>query len=139
MNPKFSGVAIFGDPNQFTASVFAGGALDEDAFLGLPAGTTKYSPCERGPAIAITGVLNGLDQPTVAAAQAALQAAANGQTGSLLVPTGAMALGSWDIWHNAWATPADLVFSAAGIVPAATGGGYQLAYAIIFRNVNLFQ
>jgi hypothetical protein len=139
MNPTFSGVAIFGNPNQFTASVFNGGALDEDAFLGLPAGTTKYSPCERGPAIAISGVLCGPDQPTVAAAQATLQAAANGQAGSLLVPTGAMSPGSWDTWQNAWANSADLAFSAAGIVPAATGGGYQLAYAIIFRDVKLFQ
>jgi hypothetical protein len=139
MNPTFSGVAIFGNPSQFTASVFVGGALDEDAFLGLPAGTTQYGPCRRGPAIAITGVLNGPDQPTVAAAQATLQAAANGQTGSLLAPTGARAPGCWDIWQDAWANPTDLTFSAAGIVPAATGGGYQLAYAIIFRDVKLFQ
>jgi hypothetical protein len=134
MTPTFSGQAIFGDPTQLTASVFAGSAADEDAFLGVTAGTTQYTPCQRGPAVALLGALTGPDVPTVEAAQATLAAAANGNTGILVVPTGISPSG-WDTWHDAWAAPTDLQFPASGIVEV--NNQYQIGFALIIRNCKL--
>jgi hypothetical protein len=135
MQPTFSGQALFGDASRFSASQFTGSAADEDAFLGLPIGTTQYGPCEQGTAIAVTGYLVGPDEPTVQAAQATLQGLAMTNGAPLIVPTG-IAAGGWDIWKGCWFAPTDLVFSLAGIQPNPVGG-YQLGYSMIFRNAKL--
>lgn len=130
--PLFDGNTPFGDPDQFTASVFAGTAEQADAFLGNPPGTTTIGPCQGGAtgAIAITGVLTGPDQPTIGTALVALQQLA-GTAGKLTIPSGATGTWTgWDTWSSAWFGPTDL---AAGPTEPDPTGGYQLAYRLIMR------
>jgi hypothetical protein len=134
MTPTFSGQAIFGDPTQLTAAPFVGTAAQVDTFLNNTPGTTLYGPCQRGTGIAMMGQLVGPDTPTVEAAQATLQAAANGCTGVLYVPTGISPAG-WDTWKDAWACATDLQFPAQGIVQV--NNQYQLGFAIVFRDAHL--
>lgn len=127
--PTFLANAVFGDPSQFTAAIFAGTAAQEDAFLGLAPGTTRYGPCELGGGIAIRGVLTGTTTSAVEAAQQALAGMAD-QTGPAILPTG-IDLEGWDVWASCWFSPGDLAFSPSGIVPGSAG--YQIAYALILR------
>ena len=126
----FLGADVLGDPDQLTASIFTGGALQEDSFLGLEPGTTTHGPCSGGGAVAVAGVLVGATESDVAAAQGALTSLAPA-TGPLIVPTG-LSIGGWDTWASCWFAATDLVYSPEGIVPSPIGG-YQLDYRLIFR------
>jgi hypothetical protein len=125
-----AGQAIFGDMTRITAAEFIGTAAQADAFLGNPEGTTLYGPCERGPALAISGYLIGPDTGTVAIAAVALQGWAGQEPAPALLPT-ATAPGGWDTWPGCWFGPTDLAF-VEGIV-AAPGSGYQQQYNLILR------
>ena len=133
--PLFSGQAPFGDRDRFTAAPFTGGPLAEDAFLGLPPGTTQYGPCAPGGgAIACRGFLTGNSEGAVAQAQATLAAFAGLDGSDLVVPTG-LGIGGWDVWHSCRFLAGDLAWSEGGIVPsqALGAGSYEIAYAIVFR------
>ncbi len=126
----FAGQPIFGDMTRFTALPFVGSASQADAWLGNPAGTTTVGPCERGPALAITGYLIGPDTPTVQAAITALQAWAEQNGAPAFVPT-STAPGGWDTWPGSWFGPTDLVLQ--GVIGTNSLGGYQQEYRLILR------
>ena len=134
VTPALLGQAVFGDPAQMTASVFTGTAAQQDAFLGLATGTTRYAPCPNGGgAFALTGVLTGATSADVVAAQAALSAMAGLNAGLAILPTG-LSFAGWDPWASVWFNPGDLVYSTAGIV-AGPGGTWQIGYSLILHRV----
>jgi hypothetical protein len=128
VTPLFLGQPVLGAYPPLSAAIFVGSAAKADAWLGNPAGTTQYGPCEApGGALAVSGVLTGATTSAVAAAQAALQAMAK-NPGPLLVPTG-LGFAGWDQWTGCWFGPTDIVFGPV----AASASGYQVSYRVIFR------
>jgi hypothetical protein len=128
--PTLYGQPVFGDPAQLRANVFTGTAAQEDAFLGLTPGTTKYNPCESGGALAVTGVLTGSTRAAVQAAQQALAGLADG-SGPALLPTG-LSYAGFDPWAAVWFSSGDIAFSPAGIVAGPVG--YQIAFAMVLHH-----
>jgi len=133
--PTFMGLEPFGDPEQFACSPFVGTAAEADAFLGAAPGTTRYAPCAPpGGAFAISGVLIGVTEADVSAAQAELAALA-GECGLALLPD-ADAHEGWAAWCSCHFAPTDLAWDPGGIVPAPdwpAGTLYQISYALILR------
>jgi hypothetical protein len=101
--PLLGGMPIVGDPGRLEANVFVGTAEEADAFLNHLAGTTRYNPCQRGPALAISGYLVGPDDAAIAAAQQQLQQLAGAQPTRAVLPTGLISRDprwKWDAWQD---------------------------------------
>lgn len=134
VTPTLLGQPVFGDPAQLTATLFTGTAVDQDAFLGVAPGTTRYAPCPaRGGAFALTGVLVGGSSADVQAAQQGLLAMAGLNGGNAILPTG-LGFSGWDPWQSVWFGPGDLVFDPGGIT-ADLGGTWQLGYRLILHRI----
>lgn len=132
--PLLDGIPVFGDPSQFSSAQFGGPPANEDTFLGLTPGTTRYAPAANGAAWAVAGVLVGPTPAAVSAAQAQLQACAGLEPVAFARPTGLQFPGDYEVRQSCYFEPGELVFSPGGIVEI-TSSSYSIGYKLVLHQV----